>query len=194
MIHSFLPSLRGRGWGWGILLLLLLASCRSSKSLQSSTGEQVRYLSSRVKLTVPSRNAVLTVSGTMKLKSGERMQMSFLMPILRSEVARLEVTPDDILLVDRMGKRYVRATREELEDLLPREADFARLEQLLFDAARPDGKRSLSGTEVGIPALEKGKIELYDFSEEPFEMTPTTLSPKYEQVSPEEILHFLMNL
>ena len=35
------------------------------------------------------------------------MQLSFLMPIIRTEVARMEVTPEEILLVDRMGKRYV---------------------------------------------------------------------------------------
>ena len=49
------------------------------------------------------------MNGTMKLVSGERMQLSLLMPILRSEVARLEITPDDVLVVDRMGKRYVQA-------------------------------------------------------------------------------------
>lgn len=122
------------------------------------------------------------------------MQLSFLMPILRTEVARVEVTPDDILLIDRMGKRYVRATREELKDMLPKKADFAHLERLLFDAAKPDGKRSLTGKEVGIPSLEKGSVELYDFSEEPFEIIPTTVSPKYRQVEPEEILQFLTNL
>ena len=43
------------------------------------------------------------------------MQLSFLMPIIRTEVARMEVTPEEILLVDRMGKRYVRATRKEFQ-------------------------------------------------------------------------------
>ena len=67
------------------------------------------------------------------------IQVSFLMPILRSEIARLEITPNDVLVVDRMGKRYVQATRKELKDILPRKADFAYLEKILFDAAKPGG-------------------------------------------------------
>ena len=39
--------------------------------------ESARYLSSKVRLTIPSKDAVFTVNGTMKLISGERMQLSF---------------------------------------------------------------------------------------------------------------------
>ena len=42
----------------------------------------------------------------------KRQQISLLMPILRTEVARVEVTPDGVLLVDRMNKRFVRATKD----------------------------------------------------------------------------------
>ena len=102
------------------LLLLLavgLAGCKTSRHSSSLSGESA-CLSSKVQLTVPHKDATLTVNGTMKLKKEECMQISFLMPILRTEVARMEVTPDEILLVDRMGKRYVRATRKELKDVL----------------------------------------------------------------------------
>ena len=119
------------------------------------------------------------------------MQLSFLMPIIRTEVARMEVTPEEILLVDRMGKRYVRATRKEL---LPKKADFAHLEKILFDASKPDGKKDLSGKELGIPSLEKGKVELSNFSNDSFSLTPTELSSKYTQVELNEILEMLMSL
>ena len=76
----------------------------------------------------------------MKMKGGERVQLSILMPILRTEIARLEITPDEILLVDRMNKRYVRASRSELNDILPKEARFSKLEKLLLDASLPEGK------------------------------------------------------
>ena len=122
------------------------------------------------------------------------MQISSLMPILRTEVARMEVTPDEILLVDRMGKRYVRATRKELKDVLPKKADFAHLEKLLYAASKPNGKKVLTGKELGIPSLEKGKIELSNFSDKPFALTPTQLSQKYKEVELEELLEMLMDL
>lgn len=95
-----------------MLLAVGLAGCKTSSHSGALSGESA-CLSSKVQLTVPHKDATLTVNGTMKLKKKECMQISFLMPILRTEVARMEVTPDEILLVDRMGKRYVRATRKE---------------------------------------------------------------------------------
>lgn len=175
-----------------MLMLLLLSGCKSSR-LATGMAES-GYLSSKVHLTLPQKEGSITVSGNMRLKSGERMQLSFLMPILRSEVVRLEVTPEELLLVDRMGKRYVRATRKELKGVLPKKATFARLEKLLYAATTPDGKRALTAQELGLSSLKRGKIELSDFSEKPFTMTPTQLSKKYEEVSPEELLEMLAHL
>lgn len=178
------------------LLLLLavgLAGCKTSRTA-GSLSKDSHYLSSKVLLTVPHKDATLTVHGTMKLKNGELMQISFLMPILRSEVARMEVSQDEILLVDRMGKRYVRATRKELKDVLPKKSDFKHLEKLLYAASKPNGKKVLTGKELGIPSLEKGKIELSNFSNKNLTITPTQLSQKYKEVPLEELLEMLMSL
>lgn len=177
-----------------IIILLSMVGCKTTQKQIEQQSQSTKYLSSKVNLTVPTKDAVLTVSGTMKLVSGERMQISFLMPILRSEVARIEITPDEILLVDRMGKRYTRATYRDIKNLLPRKATFGNLEKMLFNAAKPNGKRTLAGTELGIPSLEKGRIELSDFSTTPFTLPPTTLSSKYVEVEPYELLEMLMSL
>lgn len=177
-----------------LLMAVCLAGCKTSRQASSSFMKDSGYLSSKVLLTVPHKDAVLTVNGILKLKRGERMQISFLMPIIRTEVARMEATPDDVLLVDRMGRRYVQATREELKDALPKKADFAHLEKLLYAASRPNGKKVLTGKELGIPSMEKGRIELSDFSNKEFEISPTRLSGKYKKVELEELLEMLMSL
>lgn len=178
---------------WIMFLLAGLAGCKTSRHA-GGESEETGYLSSKVVLTVPVKDAVLTVSGTMKLKDGERMQLSFLMPILRSEVARIDITPDEVLLVDRMGKRYVQVSRQELKGMLPKKATFHTLEKLLHAASRPGGKSALTASELGIPSLEKGKIELTDFSTKPFNMTPTELSSRYQKVELYELLELLMSL
>lgn len=176
------------------VLLVCLAGCKTSRRAESSFSKESTCLSSKVKLTVPSKQSVLTVNGTLKLVRGERMQVSFLMPILRTEVARIEVTPDDLLLVDRMGKRYVHATRRELKNVLPRKATFAYLEKQLFAAAKPEGKTVVTAEQLGIPSIEGGKIEFSDFSTREITLTPTTLSAKYQKVEWYELLHLLMSL
>ena len=175
-------------------LLLCLAGCKTSRHAAGPSLKESTCLSSKVKLTVPSKQSVLTVNGTMKLVRGERMQLSFLMPILRTEVARIEVTPDEVLLVDRMGKRYVRATRRELKGVLPKKADFAHLEKLLYAAARPEGKTVVTAESLGLQKIEGGKIEFSDFSTQPLTLSPTQLSSKYTEVEWYELLHLLMSL
>lgn len=182
---------------WGLLLLVLvcLAGCRTSRQAESAINKETGCLSSKVRLTVPtSKEAILTVDGTLKLKAGERVQVSFLMPILRTEIARIDLTPDEILLVDRMGRRYVQASRKELKSMLPKKATFARLEKLLYEAARPGAKNYLTGTDLGIPSLERGKIELTNFSSKPFNLSPTQLSSRYKQVELKELLGLLISL
>jgi hypothetical protein len=175
-----------------LLLIVLLAGCKSSKHLLKPEAETTpHYLSSKLQLTMTGNKGSIAVNGTMKMKSGECVQVSLLMPILRTEVARMEATPDRILLVDRMNRRYVAATRTELRGKLPATADFAHLEKLLEQAATPNGKRELSGTDFGFAALNGAKVMLYDFSTKELSLSPTQLSDQYRQLSLDEFVRLL---
>ena len=176
-----------------ILLAVLLVGCKSTKTIVQAPDVTQQYLSSRLELTIPHGDATFTVNGTMKMKEGELVQLSLLMPLFRSEVARIEATPTYLLMVDRMNRRFVMATDYELRDYLPSDS-YERLEKMIKEAAKPDGKAILTGEELGIRQLAKAQIELYDFSDEPFNIEPTTLSTRYRQVTIEEMLQLLMSL
>ena len=174
------------------VVAVCLVGCKTSRQA-GPVSKDTGYLSSRVQLEIPVKDAVFTVNGTLKLLGGERLQLSFQMPILRTEVARVEITPDEALLVDRMGKRYVRVTREELKSLLSKRATFANLEKLVYEAAKSD-PAVLTGEKLGIPSMEKGQLTLSGFSDKEFALTPTRLSSKYKQVELHELLEMLMSL
>ena len=177
-----------------LLIAVVLAGCKSSKHLTTTVPEVTApsYLASKLQLTIPSKNGSMSVGGTMKMKSHERVQISLLMPI--TEVARIEVTPSELLFVDRMNKRFVRATKSELKEILSKNVEFSQLEKLLTDASRPGGKTELSGKDLGIPKLEKAKVQLYEFSTKEVSITPTELTSRYRQVSLEELMKMLMTL
>lgn len=178
-----------------LLVTVVLVGCKSSKHLVvPEKAAAPSYLTSKLQLTIPGKGGSMSVGGTMKMKGNERVQISLLMPILRTEVARIEITPDEVLLVDRMNKRYVRATKEELKDVLPKNAQFSRLEKILTDASLPGGKTELTGKELGIPSLEKAKVQLYEFSTKEFSMTPTELTARYTQVPLEELMKMLISI
>ena len=176
-----------------VLLSLLLVGCKSSKTIVKPDDVAQQYLSSKVELTIPHGDAVFTVNGTMKMKQGELVQMSFLMPIFRSEVARIEATPSYLLMVDRMNRRYVKANQKVLRDYLPADS-YRRLEKLIQEAAKPDGKATMTGQELGIKQLAKAKIDLYDFSSDPINVAPTEITSRYREVTMEELLQLLMSL
>lgn len=182
----------GRWVGVMLAVLVCMVGCKTSRQAEP-VSKDTGCLSAKVQLEIPTKNAVFTVNGTLRMKSGDRMQLSFLMPILRTEVARIDISPDEILLVDRMGKRYVRATRSELGDMLPEKVSFASLEKLLYEAAQSD-PAVLTGEKLGIPSLEKGRLTLSGFSGEAFMLTPTQLSAKYKEVELHELLEMLMSL
>ena len=183
-----------------LLIAVVLVGCKSSKRLTATKVPEVAaseaaipsYLASRLQLTIPSKGGSMSVGGTMK--SRERVQISLLMPILRTELARIEVTPTEVLFVDRMNKRFVRATKKELKEILSKNVEFSQLEKLLTDASKPGGKTELSGKDLGIPKLEKAKVQLYDFSTKELSITPTEVTSRYRQVSLEELMKMLVAL
>ena len=171
-----------------LLVVVVLAGCKSSKHLATSETKTSTkaptssYLASKLQLTIPGKKGSMSVGGTMKMKTHERVQISLLMPILRTEV------------VDRMNKRFVRATKAELKNVLSKNVEFSRLEKILMDASLPGGKTELTGKDIGIPSLEKAKVQLYEFSTQEFSITPTELTSKYNQIPLEELVKMLVAL
>ncbi len=177
--------------------IVLLTGCKTSKRMAVSplpaetAPATVEFLSSELQLIVPTRDGnTFSVKGNMKMKGGERVQISLLMPILRTEVARIEVTPEEALFLDRMNKRFARITRTELNSRLSADVEFRKLEKLLVDAAH-GGRQNLTGKELGLRSLEKAEVQFYNFSTEVLNLSPTEVSSRYTQVSLEEIMILL---
>ena len=131
------------------LFVMLLASCSSTKMLKKthfidgmSEVEYVEKLinhvgewgafTAKVNLSVDlDGKSVTKVGGTLRIKRGEVIQLS-VAPLLGIEVARAEISPNGILVIDRVNKRYVRASFSELESLVHADLDFHSLQALFL--------------------------------------------------------------
>ena len=116
-------------------IVMVLSSCSSSRTLKAPmigglTGKaymekvielspQWKSLSGKVSLTLNTGKTgkAMNVSATFRLMRNESIQF-LVAPLLGIEVARMEITPDGILAIDRMGKRYARVTFGELSNRL----------------------------------------------------------------------------
>lgn len=88
------------------------------------------------------------VSGTLRVKRGEVIQLS-IAPLLGIEAARLEITPERVLVVDRFAKRYVEVSFETLSRLANMELNFNILQSLVLNELFLPGKTQLAVKDAG---------------------------------------------
>lgn len=82
----------------------------------------------------------LSVSAQLRMKRDDVVRLS--LRFLGMEVGILEFTPQDVLVVDRMNKRYVRAAYSEVSFLKAAELDFYSLQSLFWDELFVPGERN----------------------------------------------------
>ena len=143
-----------------LVALVLVASCSSTRKLEKTpmigglTGEAYmekvielspswKTVSGKVALTLNMEGQKdAKVSATLRLKRGESIQL-LVAPLLGIEVARLEITPGGLLAVDRLNKRYVNVSFEELSRLANTDLSFNILQSLFLNELFLPGKVQL---------------------------------------------------
>lgn len=144
-----------------VAMVVLLASCSSTKSLKPKSSiegmtetEFVQNvivnaggwdaLTAKMSLAVDLEGKGATkVGGTLRIKKDEVIQMS-IAPFLGIEVARAEISPDGILVIDRMNKRYVEVSFAEVKALAHADLDFHTLQALFLNELFLPGKGDLT--------------------------------------------------
>lgn len=157
---------------WTVALVLMLASCSSTKSLKNAHSiegmTETEYvenvianaggreaLTAKMSLSVDLEGKGATkVNGTLRIKKGEVIQMS-IAPLLGIEVARAEISPDGVLVIDRMNKRYVRVSFIELKALANADLDFHTLQALFLNELFLPGKGDLTARDVSSFRVEE---------------------------------------
>ena len=148
-----------------VLLVLILTSCSTSRNTLRNTTigglsgteymeKVIEWTPSRDNLTARARielnvgsSSPMSVNANMRVRRGEIIRFS-VAPILGIEVARIDITPDKIMAVDRMNKRYVELGFAEISSLLNTELDFNILQSLILNEIFIPGKDKLSVADV----------------------------------------------
>lgn len=148
-----------------ILAVLSLAACRSSRDLSktpSSTPEHTsetetkaehyvkrvcanaqteKTITARIKMSLNAGGKDISASGTLRMKRDDVVQLS--LTFLGFEVARMEFSPNDVLLIDRYNKRYVRAKYSDMKFLQQAGLDFNALQALFWGELFRPGHESV---------------------------------------------------
>lgn len=165
----------------GALLIVLVSSCSSTKNMKK--GVSIGNLSEREYMEElinrsPAWDAITAkmslavdlngkgptkVSGSLRMKRDEVIQLS-IAPFLGIEVGRAEISPDGVLVMDRMNKRYVQVSFNELKTLAKADLDFHTLQALFLNELFLPGKKTLTTRDVSAfavrPESESAVIEV----------------------------------
>ena len=155
-----------------VMMLMLMASCSSTKTLKKSSfidgmseKEYVENvisntsawdaLTAKMSLSIDLEGKGVTkVNGTLRIKKGEVIQVS-IAPLLGIEVARAEISPDGVLVIDRMNKRYVKVSFVELKSLAHADLDFHTLQALFLNELFLPGKGDLTPRDINAFRIEQ---------------------------------------
>ena len=75
----------------------------------------------------------ITVPGSLHMRRDKVIRLQLFIPLLGSEVGRLEFTPDYVLVIDRMHKEYIKGDYNQLDFLRDNGLNFYSLQALFWN-------------------------------------------------------------
>lgn len=173
-------------------LLIVVTGCSSLREFGNNRLTRGINLSSKIKVTIPVSGTNISVNGVARMVGGEMIQVSVLMPILRTELARPELTPKGIVLVNRMDKQFAKYDYDEINRNFGVKTSYSKIESAIIAAAvTAGGSKLLSGKDIGLPKDKGTKIEFYDISFNGIKLNPFEPTNRYREIGIEEIENVL---
>lgn len=90
----------------------------------------------------------VSVPGSLHMRKGEMIRLQLFVPILHTEVGRLEFTPDYVLVVDRIHKEYIKEDYTKVDFLRANGINFNSLEALFWNQLFLPGTATLTESDL----------------------------------------------
>jgi len=157
-------------------IIILFYSCKTSRQTTSvalsemskdKRIETIKYqaipfnnLSSSLRFSIKPGVKKNTVSANAQLRiiKDKIIQLSLRIPILGTEVAKVSITPEQIIIIDRNNKQYVSESMQTLQEIAPFDFDFYSLQALLTNQLFIAGKQSISAEDYNTFDLNEDKF------------------------------------
>lgn len=90
----------------------------------------------------------ITVPGKLSMRKDEVIRIQLFIPILGSEVGRLEFTPSYVLIIDRLHKEYIKADYTQVDFLKKQGVNFYSLQALFWNELLVPGVKKVSSADL----------------------------------------------
>lgn len=158
-------------------LMLLAASCASKKDLtrdavsgasQKATSGKTspelqrlafaqkvydnqvyaKNITGNMTFTLKSGDKEVSAPGALRMRKDAVVRLQLFVPLLGSEVGRIDFTPDKVLIVDRLHKEYIEAGYDEVDFLQENGISFYTLQSLFWNQLFIPGQQSAGESDL----------------------------------------------
>ena len=110
----------------------------------NSNQLNTKNLIADLSLTITSGSKSISAPGALRMRKDEVIRIQAFIPLLGTEVMRIELTPTYVLFIDRLHKEYIKADYTQLEFLKNNSLDFYSLQALFWNEILVPGKRKMT--------------------------------------------------
>lgn len=143
------------------IMALVLSSCKTSRQtrqialtkqtmeerVEKILGQALPYktFSGNLRFSIqPGMNrGNITTDAQLRIIKDEMIQLSLRIPILGTEAVRINISPEQIIIIDRMNKMYFAESMENLKKRFPFDFDFYNLQSLFTNRLFVIGRQGL---------------------------------------------------
>ena len=148
------------------MVTVLLTGCSSTKQVVggSQTGQNstedfmflrnvsdnfqyAKNITAKIKFTLANDGKEVSLSGSLKMRRDDAIQIQ-LTALGLMEIARIELTPDYIMLIDRYHRKYVKENYNSLEFLRENGLNFYSMQALFWNELFCPGQESISESKL----------------------------------------------
>lgn len=193
--------------------VLSLASCRSSKKAAEGAEKSVTNptetvvttpadkstksteagtnFTSKVRVTITQNDKSISTTGMLRMRYDDVIQITLVDPFLGiTEVGRIELSPDSVLIIDRINKRYVSTRYEEFDVLHKNNIDFQEVQEHFWREAQNANELSYSmptknPVKLNLKLSDKGNASSWN--------AHTDVSSKYSKTDANKLFNSLMS-
>lgn len=108
-------------------------------------------------LNTGSRN--ISVPGILHMRRDEVIRIQLLIPLIRSEVGRIEFTKDYVLFIDRMHKQYVKASYNDVSFLKDNGINFYSLQALFWNQLFIPGQQRVGESQLSMFSVDLAPVQ-----------------------------------
>lgn len=109
---------------------------------------------SKLSFTLNSGTKNITVPGSIHMRKDDVIRIQLFMPLLGTEVGRLEFTKDYVLIIDRIHKQYIKGDYNKVEFLSRHGINFNALQSLFWNQLFLPGAEKMTDAELGRFSVE----------------------------------------